>query len=116
MSSVGGAAALLMPLALLHLLAAGFEFRFDLKIGTRPSPLAIAQAELVAASLSLAAPGTTTSLVPLKIEADEKLQEPLAKVDFTSDLDSAVLRGRSIWLYTRSRIFLPRTVGLKDSL
>lgn len=82
-----------MPLALLHLLAAGFEFRFDLKIGTRPSPLAIAQAELVAASLSLAAPGTTTSLVPLKIEADEKLQEPLAKVDFTSDLDSAVLRG-----------------------
>ena len=70
-----------------------FEFRFNVRIGTRPSPLAVAQAELVAASLSLRAPGTLTQIVPQQIAADAQLDAPLAKVDFTSDLDSAVARG-----------------------
>ena len=70
-----------------------FEFRFDVSIGTRPSPLALAQAEMVAASLTIRAPGTMTRIVPREIDADAQLGAPLAEVDFTSDLDSAVMCG-----------------------
>jgi hydroxymethylbilane synthase len=73
--------------------AASFEFRMDLSIGTRPSPLAVVQAETVAAALSIANPGTMTSIVPIHIEADQTSEKPLSSVDFTSDLDERVLDG-----------------------
>ena len=68
-----------------------FEFRFDLRIGSRSSALAVAQAELMAAQVFLTAPGTMTTLVPIDADADWKLGEKLTGVDFTSELDEAVL-------------------------
>ena len=42
-----------------------FEFRFEsVSIGTRKSPLAIKQAEMIAAAIELNTLGTTTTLVP----------------------------------------------------
>lgn len=79
-------------------LASAFEFRFDLSIGTRASPLAIKQAELVEAALSLTAPGTMTRLVSFSSGGDADLQAaPLAKagVRFTTEIDAAVL-GRAV--------------------
>lgn len=72
---------------------AAFEFRFDVSMGTRASPLALKQAEAVAAMLTLTAPGTLTRLVPLEAEGDRHLGEPLSKVSFTGDLDAKVLDG-----------------------
>lgn len=77
--------------------AAAFEFRFDVTLVTRPSSLAKAQAELVAASLMIATPGTTTSIVPLTTDGDidQRHDVPLAKagIDFTSVIDAAVIEG-----------------------
>ena len=71
--------------------AGAFEFRFDLTVGTRGSPLALAQAELVAARLSVAAPGTITRIRPFATAADtSRAAAPLKRVDFTSELDEAV--------------------------
>ena len=75
---------------------AAFEFRFDtVSIGTRKSPLAIKQAEAVAAAIELSTLGTTTTLVPLDSEGDKNLRRdvPLAQagVDFTTLIDAAVL-------------------------
>lgn len=84
---------LLRLLAALSITAAAFEFRFDVRIGTRASPLAIAQAEQLAAQLSFVAPDTLTALVPLEAGADKNVHDPISKVDFTKELDSAVLRG-----------------------
>ena len=73
-----------------------FEFRFEsVSIGTRKSPLAIKQAELIAAAIELNTLGTTTTLVPLDSEGDQNLRRdvPLAQagVDFTTLIDAAVL-------------------------
>lgn len=83
-----------MAAALLYVFTASFEFRFDVRIGTRPSPLALAQADLVAARLFIAAPGTLTSIVPLESKADQSLEKPMAQVDFTSELDAGVIDRR----------------------
>jgi hydroxymethylbilane synthase len=87
-----------MLAAALVLLPMAFEFRFEgVRIGTRSSALATAQAEMVAASLMLAAPGTSTTLVPVLTQGDTDLGRdlPLAKagVDFTGSIDAAVLEG-----------------------
>ena len=73
-----------------------FEFRFEsVSIGTRKSPLAIKQAEMIAAAIELNTLGTTTTLVPLDSEGDQNLRRdvPLAQagVDFTTLIDAAVL-------------------------
>ena len=73
-----------------------FEFRFEsVSIGTRKSPLAMKQAELIAAAIELNTLGTTTTLVPLDSEGDQNLRRdvPLAQagVDFTTLIDAAVL-------------------------
>ena len=60
--------------------ARSFEFRFDVKIGTRPSSLALAQAEMVAAALCLRAPGTMTRIMPQEIDADRQLDAPLSNL------------------------------------
>ena len=75
-----------------------FEFRFEnVRVGTRPSALAVAQAELVSAAVSLATPGTSTALVPIASDGDSDLRRdvPLSKaaVDFTGTIDAAVLAG-----------------------
>jgi len=73
-----------------------------LRIGTRGSPLAMAQAELVRAALAaahaeLAAPGAL-ELVVIRTTGDKILDRPLAEIGgkglFTKEIDEALLDGR----------------------
>ncbi len=73
-----------------------------LRIGTRGSPLALAQAELVRAALvgvdpELAAPGAV-ELVVIKTTGDRVVDRPLAEIGgkglFTKEIDEALLAGR----------------------
>ncbi|RCU45503.1 MULTISPECIES: hydroxymethylbilane synthase [Corallincola] len=70
-----------------------------IRIATRKSPLAMWQAEFVAASLQAAHPDLTIELVPMSTKGDKILDTPLAKVGgkglFVKELEVAMLEGRA---------------------
>ena len=70
-----------------------------IRIATRQSPLALWQAEHVAARLRQAFPGLETELVTLVTRGDKLLDAPLAKVGgkglFVKELEHAMLDGRA---------------------
>jgi hydroxymethylbilane synthase len=70
-----------------------------LRIATRRSPLALVQAELVAARLRAAHPGLAVELVPMSTQGDRILDSPLAKVGgkglFTKELEVAMREQRA---------------------
>lgn len=70
-----------------------------LRAATRRSPLAIWQAEHVAALLAAAHPGVRIELVGLESEGDRRLDEPIAALGgkgvFAKDVQRAVLDGRA---------------------
>jgi len=69
-----------------------------LRIGTRGSPLALAQARLVAAALT-AAHGCDVELVPITTSGDRIQDRPLAELGgkalWTKELDRALIEGRT---------------------
>lgn len=69
-----------------------------LRIGTRASPLALAQAELAAAALTAAQPGLAIELVPMTATGDRILDRALAEVGgkalWTRELDAALAEAR----------------------
>lgn len=69
-----------------------------LRIGTRGSPLALAQAHMVAAALSATA-GVETEIVPITTSGDVIQDRPLAEVGgkalWTKELDRCLLDGRT---------------------
>ncbi len=70
-----------------------------LRIATRRSPLALWQAEHVAARLQALYPGQTVTLVPIKTQGDRILDVPLAKIGgkglFIKELEQALLEGQA---------------------
>jgi hydroxymethylbilane synthase len=80
------------------------EHRGKLKIGTRGSPLALAQAELTREALAkaqpaaLAVPLAMTEIVVIKTTGDHVLDRPLAEIGgkglFTKEIEEALLDGR----------------------
>ncbi|MCA1799395.1 MAG: hydroxymethylbilane synthase [Xanthomonadaceae bacterium] len=70
-----------------------------LRIATRRSPLALWQAEFVAAALRVARPELIVEIVPMSTEGDEILDRSLAAVGgkglFTKELERAMLDGRA---------------------
>ena len=71
----------------------------QLRIATRGSPLALWQAEHVAARLEALHPGLEVSLVTMKTRGDKLLDAPLAKVGgkglFVKELEAGLLDGRA---------------------
>ena len=71
----------------------------DLRIATRRSPLALRQAEHVAAVLRARHPGLEVELVAMRTSGDRMLDAPLAKVGgkglFIKELELALLDGRA---------------------
>jgi hydroxymethylbilane synthase len=69
------------------------------RIATRRSPLALVQAELVAARLRAAHPGLEVTLLPMSTQGDRIVDAPLAKVGgkglFTKELEVALREGRA---------------------
>ena len=69
----------------------------ELRIATRGSPLALWQAEHVAARLEALHPGLSVSLVTMKTRGDKLLDAPLAKVGgkglFVKELEAGLLDG-----------------------
>ncbi len=65
-----------------------------LKIGTRGSPLALVQAETVAARLRADSPGLPTEIVVIKTTGDHVLDRPLAEIGgkglFTKEIEEAL--------------------------
>lgn len=70
-----------------------------IRIATRKSPLALWQAEHVAAELEKLDPNVTTELVKIMTKGDKILDVPLAKVGgkglFTKEIDMALFDGRA---------------------
>ena len=70
----------------------------ELRIGTRESRLAVAQAELVGEALAEAHPGLRVTLVAMKTTGDRILDRPLDKIGgkglFVRELDAALREGR----------------------
>jgi len=70
-----------------------------IRIATRKSPLALWQAEHVAAELSRLDPSVTTELVKIVTKGDKILDVPLAQIGgkglFTKEIDEALLDGRA---------------------
>jgi len=70
-----------------------------LRIATRKSPLALWQAEHVAAALRVAHPALSVDLVPMSTRGDEILDRPLAEVGgkglFLKELEVAMMEGRA---------------------
>ncbi len=68
-----------------------------LVIGTRGSPLALAQANLVKAGLEAAHPGLSVSLAVIRTAGDRFLDRPLAEIGgkglFTKEIEDALLAG-----------------------
>ncbi|PPD23759.1 MAG: hydroxymethylbilane synthase, partial [Methylomonas sp.] len=68
-----------------------------IRIATRQSPLAVWQAEHVAARLQTAFPGLKTELVKMVTRGDKILDAPLAKVGgkglFVKELEQGMLDG-----------------------
>ena len=75
------------------------EPRTKLRIATRGSPLALWQAEHVAARLQALHPGLEVSLLIMKTRGDKRLDAPLAKVGgkglFVKELEVGLLDGRA---------------------
>lgn len=75
------------------------EIRSELNIATRSSPLALWQAEHVAARLEALHPGLVVSLITMKTLGDKILDAPLAKVGgkglFVKELETGLLEGRA---------------------
>lgn len=71
----------------------------ELRIATRSSPLALWQAEHVAAALRAAHPGVEVTLLPLTTEGDVLLDSPLAAIGgkglFIKELERALLEGEA---------------------
>jgi len=69
-----------------------------LRIGTRASPLALAQTEIVRALLSAAHAGLAFEIVTIRASGDRILDRPLAEAGgkglFTKELDEAMLAGK----------------------
>ena len=69
----------------------------DLRLGTRGSPLALAQAAMVRAAL-IAAHGLSVEIVPIVTTGDRVQDRPLAEIGgkalWTKELDAALLDGR----------------------
>ena len=69
-----------------------------LRLGTRKSPLALAQAEEVRAKLQLAWPELSVEIVTMTTSGDRFLGQPLAEIGgkglFTKELEEALLDGR----------------------
>ena len=63
-----------------------------LRIGTRPSPLALVQTELVLRALRRAAPETEFEIVPLRTSGD-RTRRLGATLDFTDDIDRRLEEG-----------------------
>lgn len=72
--------------------------RTHLRLGTRGSALALAQAELVAAALTAAHPGLAVAIEKIVTGGDKDLDRPLHQMGgkgvFTKELDDALLEGR----------------------
>lgn len=70
-----------------------------IRIATRRSPLALWQAEFIAAELKRLFPGVTTELVRIVTRGDKILDVPLAQVGgkglFTKEIDEALFDGRA---------------------
>ena len=70
-----------------------------IRIATRRSPLALWQAEYIAAELERLFPGVTTELIKIVTKGDKILDVPLAQVGgkglFTKEIDEALLDGRA---------------------
>ncbi len=70
-----------------------------IRIATRRSPLALWQAEYIAAELTRLDPSVTTELVKIVTKGDKILDVPLAQVGgkglFTKEIDQALLDGRA---------------------
>jgi len=70
-----------------------------IRIATRRSPLALWQAEYIAAELEKMSPDVTTELVKIVTRGDKILDVPLAKVGgkglFTKEIDEALFDGRA---------------------
>ncbi len=70
-----------------------------IRIATRKSPLALWQAEYVAAQLQAAHPGLEVTLLPMSTKGDRILDAPLAKIGgkglFVKELEQAMLEGRA---------------------
>jgi hydroxymethylbilane synthase len=70
-----------------------------LRIATRQSPLALWQAEHVAARLRAAHPGLSVELVPMVTQGDKILDSPLSRVGgkglFVKELEQGLLEGRA---------------------
>jgi hydroxymethylbilane synthase len=70
-----------------------------LRIATRKSPLALWQAEHVAAALRAVHPSLSVDLVPMSTRGDEILDRPLAQVGgkglFLKELEVAMMEGRA---------------------
>jgi hydroxymethylbilane synthase len=73
--------------------------RNEIRIATRGSPLALWQAEHVAAKLEVLHPGLKVSLLTMKTRGDKLLDAPLAKVGgkglFVKELEIGLLDGRA---------------------
>lgn len=69
------------------------------RIATRKSPLALWQAEFVAAELRKAHPGLTVELVTMTTQGDKILDSPLAKIGgkglFVKELETSLLNGET---------------------
>ena len=69
-----------------------------LTIGTRGSPLALAQAALARRALEAAHPGITTGIAVIRTAGDRAANRPLAEIGgkglFTGEIDEALLAGR----------------------
>ncbi len=72
--------------------------RVPLRIGTRGSALALAQAALVREALRRAAPELATEIVPIRTQGDRVLDRPLAEVGgkglFIREIEEALQEGR----------------------
>ena len=75
------------------------QTRSELRIATRGSPLALWQAEHVAARLETLHPGLKVELVVMKTSGDKILDTPLAKIGgkglFVKELENGLLEGRA---------------------
>ncbi|HHM06411.1 MAG TPA: hydroxymethylbilane synthase [Gammaproteobacteria bacterium] len=73
--------------------------RQKLRIATRKSPLALWQAEHIAARLEAAHPGLKVELLPMTTRGDKILDSPLAKVGgkglFVKELETGMLNGEA---------------------
>ena len=70
-----------------------------LRIATRESPLALWQAEFIAAQLRLVRPGLEVELVKMRTQGDRWLSSPLSEVGgkglFIKELEQAMLDGKA---------------------